>query len=112
MSIHFTHPLGLILLLVLPLTVWAARGSLAALPRARRRWSLGFRMALLMLLVLAVSGLQWMQAADNLAVVFLLDRSDSVPAVQQSAGVDFVRRAAATKPLSSLSARMRWWIGP
>ncbi len=96
MNIHFTQPLGLILLLVLPLTIWAARGSLAALPRARRRWSLGFRVALLTLLVLAVSGMQWVQAADNLAVVFLLDRSDSVPAVQQSAGVDFVRSALGT----------------
>ncbi len=96
MSIHFTQPLGLILLLLLPLTLWAARGSLAALSRARRRWSLGFRVVLLLLLVPAASGMQWVQAADNLAVVFLLDRSDSVPALQQRAGVDFVRSALAT----------------
>jgi hypothetical protein len=79
MGISFTQPLGLLLLALIPLTVLLARDSLAALPRARRRFSLGLRVVLLTLLVLAVAGTQVVQSVDNLAVVFLLDRSDSVP---------------------------------
>ena len=43
MGISFTQPLGLLLLALIPLTVLLARDSLAALPRARRRFSLGLR---------------------------------------------------------------------
>jgi hypothetical protein len=93
MGISFTQPLGLLLLALIPLTVLLARDSLAALPRARRRFSLGLRVVLLTLLVLAVAGTQVVQSVDNLAVVFLLDRSDSVPRAQQDAAVDFVRAA-------------------
>ncbi|HUS17762.1 MAG TPA: vWA domain-containing protein, partial [Chloroflexia bacterium] len=93
MSISFTQPLGLLLLVLLPLTVWVARGSLAALPRARARFVLGLRLVLLTLLALAVAGLQVTQPVDNLAVVFLLDRSDSLPAAQQAGAEDFVRVA-------------------
>jgi hypothetical protein len=46
------------------------------------------------LIVLALAGPQIQHAADKLAVVFLLDASDSVPPAQQSAGVDYVRQAA------------------
>src|SRR5579859_1625651 len=96
MGVNFTQPLGLLLLGLLPLTVLAARGSRAALSRARRRWSVGLRLVLLTLLALAVAGTQVVQAVDNLAVVFLLDRSDSVPATQQDAAVEFARAALAT----------------
>lgn len=93
MGISFTQPLGLLLLALLPLAVWTARHSQIPLARARRRWSLGLRLVLLTLLALAVAGTQVVQPVDTLAVIFLLDRSDSVPVAQQSAAVDFVRGA-------------------
>src|SRR5690242_21924717 len=93
MGVNFTQPLGLLLLLLLPLSVWAARSSMAYMPRARRRASLVLRLLLLALLALAAAGTQVVQASDNLAVVFLLDRSDSVALSQQSAAVDWVRGA-------------------
>ncbi|MGI8586703.1 MAG: VWA domain-containing protein [Chloroflexia bacterium] len=93
MTVSFTQPLALLLLALLPLTVWAARESMAAMPRARRRAGLGLRLVLLTLLVLAVAGMQIVQTVDNMAVVFLLDRSDSVPAAQQDEAVGFVRQA-------------------
>src|SRR4051812_7468137 len=95
MGVNFTQPLGLLLLLLLPLTVWAARGSMAYMPRARRRASLALRLLLLALLALAAAGTQVVRASDNLAVVFLLDRSDSVPPAQQQAAVEWVQGALA-----------------
>ena len=56
MGISFTQPLGLLLLALIPLTILLARNSMAALPRARRRFSLGLRLVLMALLVLAAGG--------------------------------------------------------
>ncbi len=94
MGLSFTHPWALVaLLLLVPLTIAAARGSRAYLPPARRRTALIVRLLLLLLLVFAAAGTRVVQAADHLAVVFLLDRSDSVAPAQQAAAVDWVRGA-------------------
>src|SRR6478609_4391906 len=104
MSLSFTQPWALLLLGLLPLTVLTARHSLAALPRARRRWSLALRLLLLTLLAGATAGAQIVRAADNLAVVFLLDRSDSVPTAAQAAAVDFARGAIRQMPRGDAAA--------
>jgi hypothetical protein len=41
---------------------------------------MALRDAILALLVCGLAGLQWVQASDDLAVVFLLDASDSTDA--------------------------------
>src|SRR5439155_26514548 len=86
---------GLLALALVPLAWWIGRHSVAALPRARRRVSHVVRAVLITLLVLALAGLQWVQAVDTLSVVFLLDRSDSVGPAQQAASAAFVRQAIA-----------------
>jgi uncharacterized membrane protein len=93
-GLSFTRPVALLLLLLLvPLTVFLSRTSLALLRPATRRFSLVLRLLIVTLLVLALSGVGVVQASGTLAAVFLLDRSDSVPAEQQAAYADYVRRA-------------------
>ena len=90
----FTNPLALLLVLLLP--VLAAIGwPRLAYRRRRDLASLFLRLALATLLLLALAGARVHRAADRLAVVFLIDVSDSVPPAQQSAAVEYVRQAAA-----------------
>ncbi len=90
----FTNPLALLLLLVLPALATVGWPRLAY-RRRRDAASLLLRLLIATLLVLALAGAQVHRAADKLAVVFLIDVSDSVPPVQQSAAVEYVRQAAA-----------------
>lgn len=76
---RFAEPLYLLLLLLLPLTWWMARRSLAGLPPFRRVMSLLLRLAIVGLIVLACARLQWHSPAEDVAVYFLLDWSDSIP---------------------------------
>jgi Mg-chelatase subunit ChlD len=88
----FETPLALILLLVLPLAAWMAwpgRGP----GRRREIISLLLRLLILLCLVLSLAGLNLVSRVDRLAVVFLLDRSDSVPPSAQAAEVIYVRQA-------------------
>src|SRR5436190_5628817 len=94
LGFSFTRPEALILLLVLvPLAVYLSRTSLALLRRATRRFSLGLRVVIVVLLVLALSGMELVKASDRLSVVFLLDRSDSIGTAQKARQDEYVRSA-------------------
>ncbi len=66
---------------------------MALLRRNRRRFSLGLRVLIITLLVVALSGLEVVNASDRLSVVFLLDRSDSVSAAQKAQEAQYVAEA-------------------
>jgi uncharacterized membrane protein len=57
--------------------------------------SLGLRTTIVLLLVLALAGTQWVRASNDLSVVFLLDVSDSVDLDAREQAVGFVRAALA-----------------
>lgn len=84
-----TYPLALLGLLTLPYFLWLGR------PRgwARRRAiaALLLRFLIVVLLVLALGGLQIVKAADRLTVVYLIDASDSM----SEAAVDAARQYVA-----------------
>lgn len=89
---RLTQPLALLLLLLLPIAAalgWPERGY----GRRRELTSLIVRLLLMLCIILALSGLQIRRQADNLAVVFLLDVSDSMPEIAQAAALDYVRQA-------------------
>src|SRR4051812_6013560 len=93
-GISFARPEALVLLLLLiPQAVYLSRTSMALLRPRRRAFSLALRIAIITLLVLALGGMGLVRAADRLSVVFLLDRSDSVPSSVQSAQAEYVREA-------------------
>ena len=84
----FAQPLWLILLLALPL------GAALLRPRSARHWGqLGLRALIWTALVLALAGAQAVQRLDRLAVVFLLDVSDSVSPAGRQAQLDFIAQA-------------------
>jgi uncharacterized membrane protein len=98
MPFHFTHPLYLWLLIPAGAWVlWLALNSDVQIS-PWRRWAAGaVRMLVLLLLVLALAGLQWMHPIEGMNVFFLLDRSDSIPAEQQDQALAEVNRLAEGK---------------
>ena len=91
---RLSHPLALLLLVLLPVIAalaWPAAG------RARRQEtiSLGLRLVLMMCLILALAGLEVVRAGNDLEAVFLLDVSDSMPAESRAAAAEYVRQALA-----------------
>lgn len=88
--LSFTTPLALALLLTIPYFIWLGR------PRATTRtpwrdWAaLLVRLLIVALIVLGLAGAQAVRAADDLAVAFLLDASDSMSPAQVEQAEAFV----------------------
>nr|WP_275983722.1 VWA domain-containing protein [Paenibacillus hamazuiensis] len=59
--------------------VWAWRSRLSW-SSLRRRWAVGLRALLLLLLIAALAGMQWFESLQQRAVVYVADRSYSMPA--------------------------------
>src|SRR5437773_11319215 len=91
--ISLSHPAYLLLFHFLPALVYVSRHSLSDLSAGRARFSLGLRCGIYALLVLALAGLQISRPSKKLSVLFLLDRSDSIPAEQREAAVRYVNEA-------------------
>lgn len=91
------EPIALLLLLAVPLVVYLGVLGVKARPRDRGRiiTSVVLRTALLLLLTLAIGGLQWISNGGPLNVVFLIDESGSMPAETRQAAHDYVQRALA-----------------
>lgn len=89
----FTNPQAFWLLLLLPLIV-AIGWPRLSYRRGRDAAALVIRLVLVVLLVFALAGVQVERSADKLAVVFLVDVSDSMSPARQSAAVEYIRRAA------------------
>ena len=89
---RFTTPLALILLLLVPYFIWVGRPH-----KSTARWrdwaSLGLRLLIILLLILGLAGTQVVRASDELAIVFLVDASDSIGTEQAGVAEDFVRQA-------------------
>jgi len=93
--IRFSHPQYLLLLpVVWAYTWWVLRGSLAELGRSRGRLAAGFRGTLLMLLVLALAGIQLVRPTTTLCTVFVIDVSDSVAPTLRARALEYIRQAA------------------
>ncbi|MBN1967383.1 MAG: VWA domain-containing protein, partial [Anaerolineae bacterium] len=90
----FTNPHALLLLLLLPVLVVIGWPRLAY-RRRRDAASLIVRLILVTLVIGSLAGVQIQRAADKLAVVFLVDVSDSVAPAVQSAALEYVRTAIA-----------------
>lgn len=95
MNVQFAHPHYLLLLLpALGWVLWLAwRSDVQA--SAWRRWLAAvIRSLVLLALILALGGLQWLLPIEGMNVFFVLDRSDSIPSPQQEAAREYVNKAA------------------
>ena len=94
MRIWAENPEWLLLLLAVPVVVgvplWVR--SLAGLSGGRRWTALIARSLVMTLLILCLAGLQWTQTSKSVSVVYVLDRSDSIPQHLKKAQEEFVRQ--------------------
>ena len=98
MPFQFTHPQYLLLLpIAWSWVIWLAWKSDVQISTWRRWLALGVRLVVVLALVLAIAGLQWLRPLEGMNVFFLLDRSDSIPSPQQEAARKYVTEAAAAK---------------
>jgi uncharacterized membrane protein len=98
MRFQFTHPYYLLLLAPsLAWVIWFAWKTDVQVSPWRRWAALGIRTVVLIALVFAIAGLQWLRPMEGMNVFFALDRSDSIPSSQQEAARDYVNRIAKEK---------------
>lgn len=99
----FGNPWALILLALLPVFWLISRGRLRYLSRWRRRFAVGLRLLLFLLLVLALADVRLKTRSDTLTTIFLVDRSDSVSTAARDAGLKFMQEALVVKPTDDLA---------
>ncbi|HRE48752.1 MAG TPA: VWA domain-containing protein [Aggregatilineales bacterium] len=88
---RFATPAALILFaVVIPFVVWLGLPRIAH-RRHRDTISLALRLLIVTCLIFALSGLQTVEASDKLAVVFLIDASDSIDADARAYAESFIR---------------------
>ena len=88
---RFSTPAALLLLLFIPYLIWLGRPRRGG---AWREWlALALRLFILVLLCFSLAGTRLVRAADELAVVFLIDASDSMGPEQLEQAEEFVRGA-------------------
>jgi uncharacterized membrane protein/secreted protein with Ig-like and vWFA domain len=89
---HFTTPILLLLLILLPIIILI--GKPVRGPARRREISaLGLRVAIVLCVILALAGLEIVRLSDQVAVVFLLDGSDSMSSEAKGLALDYTRQA-------------------
>ena len=93
--IAFEQPLVLWALALAVPVIGVALVSRRRLPLGRRLVGAGLRLAILVLLVASLARISWRTLSDDLAVVFVLDRSASVGDAGRAWGEQFVRDALA-----------------
>lgn len=82
----------LILPVLLAALLWSWR-KVGGLPVGRKRWAFALRATILTALVVALAGPQWRQPNRGQTVVFVVDRSDSIPEPDRRRAEQFVRDA-------------------
>ena len=107
----FTNPLALILLVTLPI-VWYIGFPRHKFRRNRDISSLFLRTVILILLVFSLAGLEIVQAVDKLAVVFLVDVSDSIGVEVQEKEFDYIQQALEEKPADDEAAIILFGSNP
>lgn len=86
----FESPWWLLALLTLPALWVVSFRALANLPAWRQGVAVALRSLLVLLLVAALAEIQWVQATDRVAVIYLVDRSLSVPPERIARTVDYL----------------------
>src|SRR5712672_515306 len=98
MHLQFTHPIYLLLLVpALAWVLWFAFKSDVQVGAWRKWMALIVRTIVVVTIVLAIAGLQWLLPVEGMNVFFVLDRSDSVPAEQQETAKNYINATSKLK---------------
>lgn len=90
LRLGFEQPIYLLMLAVLPLIWWIGWAPLRVLGPVRRWLAMGLRTILWMIVVCALAGVQWVWTSDRLTVMYILDQSESIPAIKRQFMLDYV----------------------
>jgi uncharacterized membrane protein len=82
-QIGFEYPIYWGLAALLPFVWWLGKRSLAGLGPWRQWLAILLRCSVLLLVIAALAGIQWIWINDRLTVIYLLDQSDSIPAAKR-----------------------------
>jgi uncharacterized membrane protein len=85
----FEYPYFLMLLAVLPFIWITSYSSLAGLGAGRRLAALFFRSIVMLLIIFAMAGIQWVWVSDKLTVIYILDQSDSIARAKRDVMLDY-----------------------
>src|SRR3989440_11409262 len=98
MTFQFTNPYYLLLLApALAWVIWFAWKSDVQISHWRRWIALAIRAVVLIAIVFAIAGLQWVRPLEGMNLFFVMDRSDSVPSAQQEAAEGLVYKMSGQK---------------
>src|SRR5437016_749266 len=98
MNVQFTHPLYLLLLIpALAWVFWFAWKSDVQVSRWRQWTAFALRVLLVLMIVFAIAGLQWLHPIDGMNVFYVLDRSDSIPPQQEEIARAFINKTSKSK---------------
>src|SRR5438477_12774805 len=98
MNLQFTQPYYLLLLVpALAWVFWFAWKSDVQVSLWRRWFALVVRTILVIAIILAIAGFQWLRPLEGMNLFFVLDRSDSVPSAQQEAAEGLVYKLSGQK---------------
>lgn len=95
-SFSFEYPWFLLLLLLIPMLWVVSFSPLASLGPGRRMAALGFRSTVLLLIVFALAGIQWVWISDKVTTIYLLDQSDSIPRAKRDTMLQYAIKSVAT----------------
>ncbi len=104
MRLSFIYPQFLWLLLLIPLTVGLALLGRRGFSRARFWLGLALRSLVLLLIVLALAGIQLHLPSPSLTSVFVMDVSDSISPAEQARGEKFIEDAVDAMPAGDRAA--------
>ncbi len=90
---RFGSPEALILLLLVPASIYVGM-KIRSLGPVRKWTAIVLRTIILLCIIGAIAGAEWVKTSDRLAVFFLLDRSNSIPEDAQLASEEAVRLMA------------------
>lgn len=94
MPVWFDQPRWFWLLATIPLIVVISLRSLAGLERAQRITAIVLRCLVILALTLALAGIEFVRRNDQVAVMFVLDRSHSVSEELREKSQSYVQQAA------------------
>jgi Ca-activated chloride channel homolog len=98
MHFQFTHPLYLLLLIPALAWVFYFAWKTDVQISAWRRWlAFSIRLILVLLLVFAIAGFQWLLPIEGMNIFYVLDRSQSIPPQQEEMAKAFVNRTVKQK---------------
>jgi uncharacterized membrane protein/Mg-chelatase subunit ChlD len=100
------------------LILWLQNRTLSGISRGRMWLSFLLRTSIMILLLLALAGLQMVIEQDTLSVLYVLDASKSVPETERQRAIDFIKKTLPEKRpddkagLLVFGGRAEWEVSP